>query len=141
MKEHNFNEIKQKYLEGESTLQEEKALFEEASKEVKSLNQWATFVNQNKKTAPVGLNEKLWDAFEEKQFKKPWYEHEFFYAAAAAAIILVALFNFRPMGMSTTEKEMLLNQALEMVSDAETSQEQHDVVYENDMIVIYTTTE
>jgi len=142
MKDDQIQELFNKYKEGNSTLNEEKVLFKN-SKEVKSsLDIWATYIEKNKTETPENLNEKLWNTFQQRKNKKR--RLLITTIAAAAAVILVATLLIskpRPKELSYAEKEALLNQAKAMFANDEPKEIEATVIYENEMVIVYRTTE
>ena len=107
-----------------------------------SLKAWSTFIKKNKTNVPEGLNDKLWESFQNKKRKR---RRTFIGALSAAASVLL-LISFFIGGrvqkeQSYAEKEMLLNQALDMFKDSEQKKAEYKIFYENEMIVVYTITE
>ena len=99
-------------------------------------------MNNNKTETPQGFNDKLWKSFQNKKTRR---RRRFIsvLSAAASVVILVSIFiaNRGPKEQSYAEKERLLNQALSMFEDFEEKEVEHNVFYENEMIVVYTITE
>lgn len=142
MKEDEIEILIEKYKEGNSTLNEEQFLFDHIKNSEPSLEAWSTFVKNNKKETPNNFNDTLWESFQNKKIGK---RKKFvrIISAAASIIVLISLYIFSPKQkeLSYSEKEDLLNQALNMVSNSVPSEIQQSIIYENDMIIIYTTTE
>ena len=139
MKEIEFEKLVEKYNEGDSSLKEEQLLFNNAKNSEHSLEAWSTFVKNNKKEIPKDFNETLWESFQNKKIRK----RKIFIgimSAAASILLLISLFITTPKQkeLNYSEKEVLLNQAINMVSNSEIKK---NIFYEDDMIVIYTTTE
>ena len=59
---------------------------------------------------------------------------------AATVALLISLFAGKLNEQSYSEKEILLNQALNMFNNTEQKKVQHNLFYENEMIIVYTTT-
>ena len=132
----------EKYKKAESTLDEERFLFDQAEQSEPSLKLWSAFVNNNKIEVPEHLNDSLWKSFEKRKAKK----RKVFVSrimAAASILLLISLLLTKSINkeLDYAEKEALLNQALIMVSESDTAEKQQNIIYENEMIIIYTTTE
>ena len=139
MKEIEFEKLVEKYNEGDSSLKEEQLLFNNAKNSEHSLEAWSTFVKNNKKEIPKDFIETLWESFQNKKIRK----RKIFIgimSAAASVLLLISLFITTPKQkeLNYSEKEVLLNQAINMVSNSEIKK---NIFYEDDMIIIYTTTE
>ena len=142
MKEENTNRLIKKYKEGESTLKEEEHLFNTALNADPTLKNWATFVKKNKGTTPSDLNERLWEAFEPKTSTKNRLLTVLLSTAAAVLIGTALLITFQQQKKNDyAEKEALLSQALDMVTSSNQVQPNEYIIYENDMVIIYTTSE
>ncbi|TGV00490.1 hypothetical protein [Flavivirga rizhaonensis] len=142
MKEDKIERLIEKYKEGNSTLNEEQFLFDNAKNSEPSLEAWTTFVKNNKKETPKNFNDILWESFQNKKIRK----RKIFFgimSAAASVILLISLFiaNPKQKELNYSEKEALLNQALNMVSNSGLAEIQQSIIYENEMVIIYTTTE
>ena len=142
MKENEYKNLIEKYKEGSSTLKEEQFLIDNANHSEPSLEAWYTFVKKNKTETPKGLNDKLWKSFQKNKTSK---KRRFIRVLSAAASVLILIsFFITTLGQeeqSYSEKERLLNQALGMFDGFEQEEVQHNVFYENDMIILYTTIE
>ena len=142
MKEDEINKLIEKYKEGESTLDEEQFLLDHVDESEPSLKLWSTYVNNTKIQVPEHFNDSLWKSFEKRKAKK----RKVFVAgimAAASILLLISLLLTKSTNkeLDYAEKEALLHQALMMVSDSDTHETQQNIIYENEMIIIYTTTE
>lgn len=142
MKEDKIENLIEKYEAGASTLQEEQFLFDNAEKSKPEIEVWSTFVKQNKRKAPENFNDALWDSFQNRKIRKRRFVTGIM-SAAASIILIIALFIGNPgqKKLSYSEKEAFLNQALDMFAGTEQIQTQHSIIYENDLIIIYTSTE
>jgi len=142
MKEDEIEKLVEKYKKGDSTLNEENILFNNAKNLESSFERWSTFVKNNKTKAPKDFNNTLWESFQNKKTRKRRGFIRIF-SAAASVIVLISIFisNREQKGQSYFEKEVLLNQALDMFDSFEQKEVRHNVFYENKMIIVYTTTE
>ncbi len=142
MKEDKIKKLTKKYKEGQSDLNEEQVLFNNAERLDSSLEIWSTFVKNNKIETPSNFNDELWESFQSKTNKK----RKIFVSVvsvAASIILLISLFTLRSEQQKQNyyEKEALLHLAQNMVSNSATFEVQQHTIYENDMVIIYTTTE
>lgn len=142
MKEKKIEKLIEKYEAGASTLHEEQFLFDNAENSHSMIEAWFTFVKHNKREAPENFNDTLWDSFQNRTIRKRRFKIGIM-SAAASVILIIALFIGNPgqKKISYIEKEALLNQALNMFVSAEQVQAQYNIIYESDLIIIYTTTE
>jgi hypothetical protein len=142
MKEAEFEILYKNYKDGNSTLKEEQLLFNHAKNSEPSLEAWSTFVKNNKTKAPKDFNNVLWQSFQAKKKRKQKGIIRALFTAAS--VILLISFFIGKRGQkeqSYAEKEVLLNQALGMFDSFEQKEIRHNIFYENEMIIVYTTTE
>ena len=142
MKEKKIENLIEKYEAGTSTLQEEQFLFNNAENSGLTIKAWSTFAKANKRKAPDNFIDALWESFQNRKIKKRRFITGIM-SAAASVILIIALFIGSPgqKKLSYSEKEALLNQALNMFASTEQVQTQQSIIYENDLIIIYTSTE
>lgn len=135
MKSENKNLLEDKYLEAQTSLEEEKEFFEKAGKE-ESFKPWAAYRKSNQFKAPSGLSERIAEKIDSNQTRAR--NIYFRISAIAASIILIALFYFRPSvepEMSYTEKQAMLEEILTILPENEISRS--DILYEDATLVIY----
>lgn len=141
MKEELMNNLIEKYKSGLTSLEEEKTLFESDAITDKSIQKLVTFIKKTKKQAPENFNEKLWDSFEEKTKKPNKYRIGLISAAASLALILsIYMSNNNSNELTIGEKEALLKEAKSMFL-ATNEEAKYDVVFENELVVVYTKSE
>lgn len=142
MKEDEIKRLIEKYKEGNTTLNEEQFLFNHTKDSELSLEVWSNFIKNNKKETPTNFNATLWESFQNKKIGK---RKRFvrIISAAASVILLISFYIASPKQkeLSYSKKEDLLNQALNMVSNSELSETQQNIIYENEIVIIYTTSE
>ena len=141
MKEVEFEKLVEKYNEGDSSLKEEQLLFNNAKNSEHSLEAWSTFVKNNKKEIPKDFNDTLWESFQNKKTIKR-KEIIKIMSVAATVLLIISLFvgNLKLKEQSYSEKEVLLNQALNMFHNTTEKEVKYNIFYENEMIIVYTTT-
>ena len=139
MKEETIKNRIEKYKNGETSLKEEKRLFDEVYENESEIKILAGFVEENKIETPYNLNDKLWNSFEKKTAKKNRFKIGIFSAAASILLLVSLYFGFlNENELSYNEKEALLNEAKSMFSDAEVKQTIHNIIIETDFIIVYT---
>lgn len=134
-----LNALIKKYLAAESTLDEEETL-RSAENQNPTMQAWSTYVKWKRKKAPANLNDTIWASIQTRRKKR----RRVFYtlSGVAASIILfftISLNNTNNKSLSYEEKSDLLNEALSMFSNERQTLEEQNIIYEDDMIVIYTT--
>lgn len=142
MKDSNTERLVKKYKEGQSTLNEEQLLFKNTENLEPSIDAWSSFVKNNKKETPKEFNADLWKSFQKRTNKK----RKLFVgilSAAASVVVLMALFLGNPKQdqLNYVEKEAMLSLAKKMVSNSNASEAEERIIYENDIVIIYTSKE
>lgn len=142
MKEKKIDNLIEKYEAGASTSQEEQFLFDNAENSGSTIEAWSTFVKRNKSEAPENFNDTLWDSFQNRNIRKRRFKIAIM-SAAASVLLIIALFIGNPgqKKLSYSEKEALLNQALNMFPDSEQEITKGNIIYEDEIIIIYTSLE
>jgi hypothetical protein len=142
MKEDEIERLIEKYKEGNSTLNEEQFLFDNAKNSKPSLEAWSTFVKNNKIETPKNFNDILWESFQNKKIRKSKRLLGII-SVAASVILLISFFiaNLEQKELNYSEKETLLNQVINMAASSGLKEIQQSIIYENEMVIIYTTTE
>lgn len=139
MKKEHIKVIFEKYKNGQTSLEEEQFLLENANDLNSPLSHWVSFKKETKKKVPENFNETLWQSFDKKTKPKIKLVKRVL-LVAASIVLLVALFprNNQENTQSFWEKEALLLEAKSMFSEIEKNKNQ-DIVFEDDLITIYTT--
>jgi hypothetical protein len=134
-------ELIKKYLAAESSLEEEQKLFNNENN-APDLDAWATYVKHNRKKGTNHLKESIWHSIETRKKRRQRYLYAI-PAAAASIALLVTFFITKPNEPSITDEEKwaLLTEALTMFPEDTTTDEQRNILYEDETIVIYTTEE
>ncbi len=139
MKEKTIERLIKKYKEGASTLQEEQVLFDNSENSPSMMDAWAAFINQNKIEVPRNLNDRLWDSFQNRTTRKRRLKIKILSAAASVLLLIAFFIGFREQKqLSYKEKEVLLNEALNMFVDYEQEIARESIIYEDEQIIIYT---
>ena len=142
MKEDKTERLIKKYKEGQSTLSEEQFLFDSTDNLEPSLDAWSAFVKNNKTETPKDFNKSLWESFQNRKNRK----RKLFVgilSAAASVVLFISLFLANPKQEESnySEKEVLLSLAKEMVSNSVSAEIEQSIIYENEIVIIYTTQE
>jgi len=142
MKEGNIKSLIKKYKSGTSSLKEEQFLFNYKGDTEPEIEIWSTFVKTNKKEVPNDLNNKLWKSFEKRNSRNHRFKIGFMSAAASIIFIIsLAIGSIRQNELTDSEKEVLLNEAKSMFADVNQEQAIHNIIIENELIVVYTKSE
>jgi hypothetical protein len=139
MKKVDIKKLLEKYKNGASNLEED--AFLRANKtdlDVKE-EMYFTFLEKKKATVPKNLNDILWENFEKKRNKIKRLRIGVFSAVASLALI-ISLFFINPTEeeMSYEEKLALLKEAKAMIANAEQESNYKNIIYEDELIIIYT---
>ncbi|MCK5538317.1 MAG: hypothetical protein KAI79_15935 [Bacteroidales bacterium] len=141
MNKEEFEDLIEKYEQGESSLPEEQIIFDNAESLANESQAWFKFIQLNKKKAPKGLQDSIWESIHKKRV----INHRLrvgMLSAAASILLLLSIAIYKPFGkiQSYKKKEALLNEALGMFENKNTKPELKSV-YEDDMIIIYASAE
>lgn len=136
MSEENLNDDLKKYWNGETSLSEEEALFSN-DKQAAELETWATYVQQKKVKAPSHLQDAIWSAIENRNKSKKRIIYSLSGIAASILLTIAFFVQGENTDMEYAEKEALLQEALAMFPDENQKQNVQDIIYEDDTILIY----
>lgn len=141
MKEETIKNRIEKYKNGETSLEEDKFLFDEVDENQLEMKLLSDFVKENKVKIPANLNDRLWKSFDEKTAKKNRFKIGFFSAAASIVLVLsLFLYNNTQNKLSETEKAALLEEARNMFEDTPKEKEVYTKILENELVIVYTKT-
>jgi hypothetical protein len=120
-----------KYLKAETSLEEEKVLFENNGALDEGVAAWVKYVQKSRKTSPKGLKERLWSSISNRTKVV-----RFGTFAAAASILMVFAFYFISNSsgdeMSLAEKKAKLEEVYAMLDEPQ------NIIYEDELIILYT---
>lgn len=125
-----------KYLEAESNLKEEQEIFN-AETENSELDPWLNFAKKTRVKAPENLNDSVWKSIQNKRKASRRIIYGLVATAASVALVISLSVNSSKK-QSYEEKEALLKEALAMFEENEPQQELWNIIYEDEMIVLYT---
>ena len=131
----------QKYLEGRTSLEEEKALF--ARKEShETLDAWVRYVNHRQQSPPHGWNETLWQVSPIRKHRKragiKWL------MATAASVLLLVVSLLYVVGREESDAgstTVTLEEALALIEDSQPATPAQEVYYQDNLVTIYMTYE
>jgi hypothetical protein len=140
MKEETIKNLIEKYKKGETSLSEEKELFNSVNETRSEIANLSQFIKNNQIKTPENLNEKLWKSFDEKRIKNNKFRIGI-YSSAASILLMVSLYfwSFEPNKMTYNEKLVLLNEAKSMFVDTSEQEINRNIILETDLIIVYTT--
>lgn len=139
MNKERFEELIEKYEQGESTLLEEKIISSNTENANNNFRAWFKFVQHNKKNVPEDLQDSIWESIQKKRTVTRRLRFGVMSAAASILLIIsVAVFSPFDNIQSYKKKEALLNEALSMFEE---NKMEVRPVYEDDMIIIYASAE
>lgn len=139
MEKVDIKKLLEKYKNGISNLEEE--AFLKTNKKNLDVKEevYFTYLEKKKTSVPKNLNNRLWESFEKERNKVRRLRVGVFSAAASLALI-ISLFLISPIEeeMSYEEKLALLKEAKAMIADSEQGSNTKNIVYEDELIRIYT---
>lgn len=138
MNDEKYKGLLKKYFAAESSLDDEENLFN-AEDKGPGIEEWSRYVKQKKKTVPANFNDVVWDGIQIRKKRRQRFLIGLSGLAAAIAIF-VSMFisNSANKNISRDEKEALLNEALSMFSEETQGPAKQRIIYEDDIIIIYT---
>ncbi|WP_228850381.1 hypothetical protein [Aegicerativicinus sediminis] len=137
MKEDNINRLIERYKSGETSLEEEKILFEEEFTSDDSIKKWIEFAKRQKQSTPENFNDTLWESFQKKKQGSARMFATVISVAASIILLLTLVINKSGQAkLDYAEKQALLEEARSMFKES-----QSNIIYEDEFIQIYTTSE
>ena len=132
-------EILKKYREGSTSLNEEEELFAFVKRTESPIGDWATFKKKSTSKSPENFNELSWGKFENRRNKKK-KRHIGIFSAAASILLIFSILkkSSNTDDLNFSEKEILLNHALSMVSESQKIEKEKRVLFEDELLIIYT---
>lgn len=140
MKSRKAEDLIKKYLAAESTLAEERTLFEHADS-TPELEKWSTYVKHNKEVAPAHLRNVIATAIQTRKRSKQRIFMGISGVAATIAIVMAVLMYPTKTTMGHEEKQALLNEAFTMFPDVKPISESKNIMYEDELVIVYLNTE
>ncbi|GEO20528.1 hypothetical protein [Cyclobacterium qasimii] len=144
MEKGEIKKLMEKYAAGHSTLEEEELLIKNSTDNESIETQWFKYVKGKKQNPKTGFNDKIWEAIKKKE-KKRLTRKLIIGGMSIAASLLFLLFYLRPAPIPETkslaEKEALLKEALAMFENNTIKTNNKKVLYEDEIIIIYSTSE
>lgn len=143
MNEGMFKELLEKYQKGTSTLIEEQLLSKNAENLTSASLPWFKFIQHNKRKAPEGLKDSVWETIQNKRIIKRRLNIGILSVAASVMLFLsISIYNPLNKNLSYKKKEALLSEALSMFENTENKTKvEHNSIYEDEMIIIYASAE
>lgn len=139
-----FKDLMKKYAAGHSTLKEEAFLIKNSTDKKSLETQWLRYVNGKKKIPAADLNAKVLEAINKKEKKSQSRKLVVGFMTIAASLLLLLIY-FRPEPIPETksleEKQALLKEALAMFDNNSINKKNKKVLYEDEIIIIYATSE
>jgi uncharacterized membrane protein len=139
MKEETIKELFEKYKNGDTSISEEKELFNSVNESQSGIRSLSQFIKNNQIKTPENLNEKLWESFDKRTANKNKFRIGM-YSAAASILLLFSLYfwNVKPKEMTYTEKLALLNEAKSMFANESDKEINRNIILETDLVILYT---
>lgn len=129
-------ELMEKYLEGTSSLEEERQLLINNETPTSQKNPWLDYISLQKTAVPDDLSETLWNDFQTKLNRSRNV------VATIVALLLISCVSFIMFYQSyrTAEYQMkaqLLQEAKLLLSETEDQSEDQEIYYQDDLVTIY----
>ncbi len=135
------DELVEKYLAAATTLEEEETLFDGENQQP-GLAEWATYRKQKRKRAPSNLPDTIWSAIQRRRRNRRRILIGVPAAASIAFIVVSLILSSGPLPqdegpITYDEKEALLKEALSMFPDEKPTTAEENIIYEDDLVIIY----
>jgi len=138
MSEREFEELMAKYLAGETTLEEEAHLFTNNTEHQES-EPWFSYIQLKRRKAPAHLKSKLLATFDAQKLKRRRFLVNISSLAASIALFVAISIGYTSNEQkSYKEKEALLKEALSMFPAENEPSAKQKIIYEDDLVIIYT---
>lgn len=141
MSKEKFNDLIEKYEQGNTSLDEEQIIFDNADNFASGFQAWFKFIQLNRKKAPKGLQDSIWESIHRKRIINQRLRITTL-SAAASILLLLGIAIYKPFGnnQSYRKKEALLNEAIGMFENKEPKAVVKPI-YEDEMIIIFVSAE
>lgn len=140
MKDDKHQQLVARYKEGKTSLEEEKTLFRAFKNTDAPFEPWSSFVTGVKKDVPADFNNMQWKLFNDKTEQKPRFLFKIMSTAAAIGVFITLYFFYsEEKKLDYAQKEALLEEAINMIPKPDLTLTPQTVIYENEMVIIYTT--
>lgn len=127
-----------KYLNAKTSLSEEEVLFSNSQDTDTGIDNWSKYVRHTRKSAPTDLNSNLWKRSSLSKNAKTRIIIPLVTMAASVLLFFMVRHFDKPFnGPSYQEKKMLLEEALAMFDETEQNTTENKIIYNDDLIVIY----
>ena len=141
MNREKFEALLKKYEAGESDLAEEQLLVEHARDANSGLQAWSEFLKQNKKPAPAHLRDTIWSAIQRTRRKKRRRTIGILSVAASVLLVISVLIRIPGERELTDEEKAALLKEVNAMFVNEKNVPEKDILYEDELIIIYTAVE
>ena len=141
MNKEKLNEQLELYEQGQTSLKEEAELLDNLGDSGSKKFVWFRFLKQRKETIPSDLEKQVWDKIQSGEKNKSNKLLRILAVAASIALIVSVLSipnPFKGREMSHDEKAAVLKEAFNMISSAKQPQGNQEIIYEDDILIIYT---
>lgn len=135
-----------KYLAAETTLEEEETLFDGKNQQP-GVAEWATYRNHKRNKAPSNLPDTIWSTIQKRRRNRQRMLIGLPAVAASIAFVVFVLIydegdqQVAPRRITYDEKEALLHEALSLFSEEQPTTSKQNVIYEDDVVIIYMTSQ
>lgn len=141
MNQEELNRLLKLYEQGLTSAEEESVLLKTLGDSKDKKHLWFKFLKNYKKSIPTNLENQIWSNIQRKEKKKPKMMLRVLALAASITLVLTILWIPNPLKsreMSDAEKAAVLKEALTMISSAEERITEQEIIYEDDLLIIYT---
>lgn len=140
MNQEETNKLLKLYEQGRTSSEQESDLLKILGESKAEKNLWFNFLRKQKKNTPKNLEEQIWSAIQLREKKKSRYIIRAISIAASIALLISVLWitnPLKPKEMSYEEKAAVLKEALAMISLTDEAENNKEIIYEDDLLIIY----
>lgn len=137
MSKERLDDLMKKFEAGESTLSEDSVLFDRVNKSDSAFGLWANFCNEKKLKPTVDFKDSVWEAIHSREARKRKIRTRVM-MAAVFVVLLVSLSIVKINKINYEKKKALLKEALTMLEKNTPAQNNINIIFEDDMVIIYT---
>lgn len=130
------DKLLEKYEQGMTSSEEEAYLI----KQLGDSELWFQYIKKQKKIAPKYIENEIWSVIQSDKRRKSRTLFKVISVAASVLLLISILWITNPLHqnkMSYQEKIATLNEALTMISNSEINSPEKEILYEDDIIIIY----
>ncbi len=141
MNKEEIKKLLELYEQGLSSSEEEATLIKNLGESKNKTHPWFNYLNKKRVKTPENMEDQIWKNIQDKEKNKSRIALRILSVAASVTLLFSILWIstdvFEPKMMSFEEKVMLLKEARAMISADEESTTSREILYEDELLIIY----